>query len=722
MARSWRRIRRAAAARQAEVDTARRGLADAEAPARGGAAGWPPRSRRAGRSSKPRLEAARAAAPRGPGGRGAASPSSATRPASGRRAPRRPARWPRPASVKAEAAVSSVGAQLDALQARLAEEEARGSPGRHVALGGRRLDDDLVVDPAFRARGRGRAREATRAYVVGGRCRVRASPASAASWWSPSGPRRRRRPTMPASAGFRERLAAAGGGTLDTAVRRDAAGAARRLLGRAAWLPDLAGVPGHPAALPAGLGRRPARRRGGRDRPVGHAGCRRIRRWSAGPKSTGSNAAASAARGRGGATRARRRAGDAPRRRAAAARGRGGARRGEPGGRAPRAAAEEAERHGGAPARDRRPARRPGTRPRSSGWRLTWVGPARRWWPLAPAADGAPARGPEVQADRATAVPDGAALGRLGDPGGRAARTARPAGRRPRPSATRRAATPSTGGRAPRRPRRWRRSAWRARARSSAPLVERERHLAEERDAIRAELAAATAREAAARAGPGRGPRRPTRPIASASTPPSETAAAARERLRAADERLRAADHAELEARLGARCAARAGVSSSSPGSASSRSRTCRRPPGTIGVRPTPDRPTTRPTEDDPAVSDDVAALEAAVTESPRSGRAQPPSEPAPGPAASASSAAASTSSARSTRTPSTSTPPLKARLETLEAQAADLRTRHRPDAGPDRRARHADRRPVPDDLRGPRDRLRPASSSSSAAASPGCR
>jgi chromosome segregation protein len=51
---------------------------------------------------------------------------------------------------------------------------------------------------------------------------------------------------------FREAIASAGGGTLDAAVRRDGAGVARRLLGRAAWLPDLDACLAIQAVLPRG--------------------------------------------------------------------------------------------------------------------------------------------------------------------------------------------------------------------------------------------------------------------------------------------------------------------------------------------------------------------------------------------------------------------------------------------------------------------------------------
>ena len=100
--------------------------------------------------------------------------------------------------------------------------------------------------------------EATRAYVVG----ADAVPTLAAERGSlviaeraaGSGPEdaRDRR--------YREAIAAAGGGTLDEAVRRDTTGVARRLLVRAAWLPDLERLSRHAGRHAAGLDRGDPRR------------------------------------------------------------------------------------------------------------------------------------------------------------------------------------------------------------------------------------------------------------------------------------------------------------------------------------------------------------------------------------------------------------------------------------------------------------------------------
>ena len=77
------------------------------------------------------------------------------------------------------------------------------------------------------------------------------SPPSAVHWSSPSAPPTSLQ-TMPRERRFRATLAAAGGGTLDASVRHDPTGAARRLLARAAWLPDLAGCVTIQGDLPAG--------------------------------------------------------------------------------------------------------------------------------------------------------------------------------------------------------------------------------------------------------------------------------------------------------------------------------------------------------------------------------------------------------------------------------------------------------------------------------------
>ncbi len=69
---------------------------------------------------------------------------------------------------------------------------------------------------------------------------------------SQSGPARTAGPEDARERRFRETIQAAGGGTLDAAVRRDATGAVRRLLARAAWLPDLAACLDVQAGSPPG--------------------------------------------------------------------------------------------------------------------------------------------------------------------------------------------------------------------------------------------------------------------------------------------------------------------------------------------------------------------------------------------------------------------------------------------------------------------------------------
>jgi chromosome segregation protein len=242
-------IRRAAAARQAEFDTARRRLTDAERRlAEETAQVAEATARRA--ELETALEAARAVvtesqdaeaaiAVRREAARERASVAEANRAAADERV------------VGVGASLASVRGRLDALTARLAEEEARGIARAARRLGGRRLDEDLDLDPAFRRAAETALAEATRAYVVGGdavaalageRGTLLVAERAAAA---PGGDDARERR-------FRDRLAESGGGTLDAAIRRDPNGAARRLLARAAWLPDLTGCLALQAMLPPG--------------------------------------------------------------------------------------------------------------------------------------------------------------------------------------------------------------------------------------------------------------------------------------------------------------------------------------------------------------------------------------------------------------------------------------------------------------------------------------
>ena len=123
-----------------------------------------------------------------------------------------------------------------------------GSPGRRAGSGGRRLDEELQVEPAFRAAVEAALGEVARAYLVG-RGAVAGLAAERGTVVvdevgpaAPDGP----------DAAFADRLDALGGGVLVDAIRRDPLGPARRVLGQVAWVPDLAGLLELQPHLPAG--------------------------------------------------------------------------------------------------------------------------------------------------------------------------------------------------------------------------------------------------------------------------------------------------------------------------------------------------------------------------------------------------------------------------------------------------------------------------------------
>ena len=151
------------------------------------------------------------------------------------------------ATTAAAARVAGLRGSLEAARASVAEEEGRGIARAARRVGGRRLDEDLQVEPAFRAAVEAALGEVARAYLVGreavpGLAGERGlvvidGPTSATP--RPDGP-------------FLDRLAGLGGGVLTDAVRRDPVGAARRILERVAWVPDLAAVIDLQPGLPPG--------------------------------------------------------------------------------------------------------------------------------------------------------------------------------------------------------------------------------------------------------------------------------------------------------------------------------------------------------------------------------------------------------------------------------------------------------------------------------------
>ncbi len=663
-------LRRAAAARQAEAETARRRLADVERRAveEAGQAEAATDQRAALETELATVredltaafEAERGAATRRERARERASATEAEHATAHERA------------VAASAAAASARAQLDALEARLADEETRGIARAARRAGGRRLDEDLDIDPALRAAAEAALAEATRAYVVG----ADAVPTLAAERGSlviteraaGSGPEdaRDRR--------YREAIAAAGGGTLDDAVRRDTTGVARRLLVRAAWLPDLSACLAMQAGMPPGwivvtrdgsaivtevgvtfgaaelvLERRAEAARLAREADTLDAEVGNLRavavRLAAAARATAD--AVEAARAEESRTESARRA------------------------------AEEAERL---------VARRLETVVREASWHEAQAMRLATELDRARAAVATlEADSPDMTAatDAAGAAPSGSEVGtaltaweaRAVELRARRDRLAEEAGVRDasrRDAENRRVRAEASTTLAEQRM---------ARADTDlSTLGERERSLAEERDALRAEIATTAARETAAREA--------LAEIHAADAADRDRlgraereAAAARERLRSADARLRGADHVELEARLGLEALHEAVVVELAGlgefGIAGLEAAAGVRPGSARIVAfdaPAAEAPAgAAPSDDDETVSDEAAALEAALALVTPLWAAGPSATPAPSPARLGQLRRRFHELGAVNPYAVDEYAALKTRLETLETQATDL-------------------------------------------------
>jgi len=148
------------------------------------------------------------------------------------------------------ARVAAAQARLEAVEARLRDDETRWIARSARRRGGRRLDEDLVVDAAFRHAVEAALSSVARAFVVdrnvvpaldGERGTVVVEEALAAAVR-----------TSAADRAVRDRAIGNGGGSLADAVRRDPTGAVGTILARVVWLPDLAGCLAIQADLPAG--------------------------------------------------------------------------------------------------------------------------------------------------------------------------------------------------------------------------------------------------------------------------------------------------------------------------------------------------------------------------------------------------------------------------------------------------------------------------------------
>ena len=238
-------VRRAAAARVAEAETARRRLAEAERSAAGEANRATELAARLADAEAQRttagtdLERATAAEAAAADARRAAEGALEHRAAEARTAAER--------AAAAAASLAALRTRHAARAAAVADDSGSGVAAQLRVRGGRRIDEDLVVEPSLRAAvdaalaGAGRAYLATRQTIAGltGERGLAVVVDGAAA-------------DAPPPDAFRDELARAGGGLLRDALRRDGTGAARRLLGRAAWVPDLAAAIGLQPHLPPG--------------------------------------------------------------------------------------------------------------------------------------------------------------------------------------------------------------------------------------------------------------------------------------------------------------------------------------------------------------------------------------------------------------------------------------------------------------------------------------
>jgi chromosome segregation protein len=232
-------VRRAASSRAAEVEVARRRLADVERQAAEEAA-------RVAGSTADQAQAAAANASANADLQRAIEAESAS--ASDREAAS--AAWEQANAEAASAADDSAAlatrlaaakARRDALVAALEDDGGSGFAARMKAKGARRLDDGLVVDPGLRPAVDAALAGAARAYLTK-RAAVldhAGERGLAAVVDGPEGDAIARDDPDPRLEGFRERLHALGGGLLADALRRDGPGVGGRLLARAAWVADL---------------------------------------------------------------------------------------------------------------------------------------------------------------------------------------------------------------------------------------------------------------------------------------------------------------------------------------------------------------------------------------------------------------------------------------------------------------------------------------------------
>jgi chromosome segregation protein len=236
-------LRRVESARTAELETARRRLADAERQATDERAQADDVARRLGESEKacaaPRAALAKAIEDE----KAAVAAREVARAELDRREGARQTVAEKAASTASR--VAGLRGRLDALQARLSEDETRGISKAARKLGGKPLSDGLEVEAGFRVAVEAALGETMRGYVVGREAALGLDGQRGVLVLETA--EEGRKPVASAArdrgADAGEAVAAAaageGGGRLVEAIRVDPAGVATRLLVRFVWVPDL---------------------------------------------------------------------------------------------------------------------------------------------------------------------------------------------------------------------------------------------------------------------------------------------------------------------------------------------------------------------------------------------------------------------------------------------------------------------------------------------------
>ncbi len=158
------------------------------------------------------------------------------------------------AAARAGSLLAAGAGRLEQIERRLAEDEARGIARAARAAGGRRVDEDLGIDPGLRPAVEAALGELARAYVVdeAGARTLAGERGLLVVRERIAGPDRPASGTAAELRRLDDAVATAGGGRLADSVRRDPNGAVRALLARVVWAPDADAVLAVQAALPPG--------------------------------------------------------------------------------------------------------------------------------------------------------------------------------------------------------------------------------------------------------------------------------------------------------------------------------------------------------------------------------------------------------------------------------------------------------------------------------------